>query len=160
MINFNADEIFEMAEKIERTGAKFYRIAADSAGGDTRDLLLRLAAIEEIHEKTFAAMRNELTDAEKLYTTPDPDSEVALYLQAMTDGKVFASDPTEALSGTESVEEVLKTAIDLEKDSIVFYQSMKEVVPEALGRERLDGIIKQEIGHILDLTKHLEAVKK
>lgn len=29
--NFNADEIFEMAEEIERNGAKFYRKAAEGS---------------------------------------------------------------------------------------------------------------------------------
>jgi len=46
----------------------------------------------------------------------------------------------------------------LEKDSIVFYQSMKAVVPQAAGRDKLDAIIREEIGHILDLTERLEAL--
>ena len=28
--DFNADDVFEMAEQMERNGAKFYRTAADS----------------------------------------------------------------------------------------------------------------------------------
>ena len=30
-ISFNADEVFEMAEAMERNGAKFYRKAAENA---------------------------------------------------------------------------------------------------------------------------------
>ena len=33
MITFNPDEIFEMAEQIERNGAKFYRKAAERTAG-------------------------------------------------------------------------------------------------------------------------------
>ncbi len=160
MITFNADEIFEMAEQIERNGAGFYRKAAEPAGGEGRDLLLRLAAMEDDHERTFAAMRAELAPGERQATAFDPDNEAVLYLQAMADGKVFAFDPAEALSGQEPMEEILDVAIGLEKDSIVFYQSMKDVVPAAAGKEKLDGIIRQEIGHILDLTKQLEALKE
>ena len=49
----------------------------------------------------------------------------------------------------------LEIAIGLEKDSIVFYQSMKSAVPKDLGQQRIDDIIDQEIGHILTLTKQL-----
>ncbi len=160
MIKFNADEIFEMAEQIERNGAKFYRKAAESIDIDHRDLLLRLAVMEDEHEKTFAAMRGELSDAEKTPLTFDPDNDAALYLQAMADGKVFKSDPSEALSGDESIQDILKTAIGLEKDSIVFYTSMKELVPKTSGKEKVDAIISEEVGHIVELTKRLTASKQ
>ena len=48
------------------------------------------------------------------------------------------------------------SGVGLEKDSIVFYQSMKAVVPAAAGKEKLDDIIVQEIGHILDLSHQLD----
>ena len=160
MITFNADEIFEMAEQIERDGAKFYRKAAQSADDEGRDLLLRLADMEDDHEKTFAAMRSELTDAKERYTTPDPDNQAALYLQAVADGKVFDSDPSEDLSGTESMEDILTTAIGLEKDSVVFYESMKEIVQTTAGREKVAAIIAEEVGHIVDLRNQLEALKQ
>lgn len=158
MITFNADEIYEMAEQIERNGAKFYRKAAEGADGDARELMLRLAAMEDDHEKTFATMRAELAGAEKRPITADPDDEGALYLQALADGKVFGGDPSEALTGEESMKDILTTAIGLEKDSIVFYQVMKDVVPPAAGRDRLDAIIRQEIGHIVDLTGQIDAL--
>lgn len=160
MITFNADEIFELAEQIERNGAKFYRKAAKSATGDSRDLLLRLAAMEDDHEKIFAAMRSGLSDADKRPVTADPDNVGALYLRAMVDGKVFDSDPSAALTGSEPVKDILNTAIGMEKDSIVFYESMKDVVPPTGGTEKLDAIIKQEIGHIVDLRNQLQALKQ
>ena len=159
MITFNADEIFEMAEQIERNGARFYRKAAQSADGEGRDLLLRLADMEDDHEKTFAAMRSELTGAKERHAAPDPENQAVLYLQAVADGKVFGSDPSEDLSGTESMEDILTTAIGLEKDSVVFYESMKEVQTTA-GREKVAAIITEEIGHIVDLRNQLEALKQ
>jgi hypothetical protein len=61
-----ADEIFEMAEQIERNGARFYRRAAqgftDSRG---RQLMLDLATMEDQHEKVFAGMRAELLQQER-----------------------------------------------------------------------------------------------
>lgn len=160
MITFDVDEIYEIAEQIERNGAKFYRKAAESARGDSRELLLRLAAMEDDHEKTFAAMRSELKGFEKTSFTADPDNEAALYLQAMAEGKVFDSDPASSLSGDEPITHILTTAVSLEKDSVIFYESMKEMVPAAAGVEKIDAIIRQEIGHIVDLNNQLRASRQ
>lgn len=158
MITLNADEIFEMAEQIERNGAKFYRTAAERADADSGELLLTLAGMEDQHLATFAAMRKELKPADRKSNVYDADDEGALYLRAMADGKVFAADPSETISSHGSIQEVLRVAIGLEKDSIVFYESMRAVVPQAAGRDKLDAIIREEIGHILDLTKRLETL--
>ncbi len=157
-ITFSVDEIFEIAEQIERNGAKFYRKAAKSAEGENRDLLLRLAEMEDDHEKTFAAMRAESAKAGREPTVFDPDDQAALYLQSVADGKVFGSDPSEDLSGNESIKDILTTAVGLEKDSVIFYQSMKGAMSKVIGAKSLDGIIKEEIGHIVDLNKQLEAL--
>lgn len=168
MITFNADEIYETAEQIERNGAAFYRKAAEQADGQRRDILLTLAEMEEEHEKTFADMRAELADGEKRTVTADPDNEGALYLQALADGRVFVTDPAKAFAGEDedgdkdkkSLRDILQTAVSLEKDSIVFYQSMKAVVAKAAGRDRLMEIIEQEIGHILILSRQIESLGK
>ena len=160
-ITFIADEIYEMAEQIERNGAKFYRKAAESAEGENRKLLLRLAETEEDHEKTFAAMRAELPGAEKHAVTADPDDEDALYLQAMVEGKVFTADPSKNLTGSESMEQILQTAIGMEKDSVIFfYQSMKGAMSKVIAAKSLDRIIKEEIGHIVDLNQQIKALGK
>ena len=55
--SFNADEMFEMAERIERNGAKFYRTAAAAVSeASVRGRLAELAAWEDEHEKAFAAI--------------------------------------------------------------------------------------------------------
>ena len=53
----------------------------------------------------------------------------------------------------------IKAAILAEKDSIVFYLGMKDLVPEGLGQSRLDGIIKEEMSHINLLSRRLIATK-
>ncbi len=52
---FNADEVFEMAEQIERNGARFYRAAAKKIP-EVSQVFSDLAAMEDEHEKTFAAI--------------------------------------------------------------------------------------------------------
>ncbi|MFY9705943.1 MAG: rubrerythrin, partial [Desulfobacterales bacterium] len=59
-----------------------------------------------------------------------------------------------------SMEKILKAAIEAEKDSIVFYLGMKNAVPEKLGRDRIEAIIKEEMGHIRLLSRELAQLKK
>jgi len=58
------------------------------------------------------------------------------------------------------MEEILKEAILAEKDSIVFYLGMKEMVPENLGETKIDAIIKEEMAHIKLLSGKLVALIK
>jgi rubrerythrin len=160
-IHFNADEIFEMAEQIERNGAKFYRkVAGKTEEAGVRQMLMDLAAMEDQHEKTFASMRAELSAEDRTPVTFDPEGEAALYLQAMADGYVFdiRADPSETLTGEETTPEVLRIAIGLEKDSIVFYLGIREMVRATLGKDKIDRIIKEEMGHVRDLSHKLASL--
>jgi rubrerythrin len=152
--DFNADEVFEMAEQMERNGAKFYRDAAETvADSANKEMLMSLSKMEETHEKIFKSMRAELTAAEKASTVFDPSGEASLYLRALVDSRVFFKKEIDVTS----MVEILKSAIEAEKDSIVFYLGMKEAVPENLGKGRIEAIIKEEMGHIRLLSKELVA---
>ncbi|HEB84733.1 MAG TPA: rubrerythrin [Bacteroidetes bacterium] len=153
--SFNIDEVFEIAEQIERNGAKYYRKAAGyMEDPEAVTLLEDLAAMEDEHEQVFAGLRTRLAASEFGETVFDPDNEAAQYLQALADGAVFDpnADPADRLKGTESLGEILEIAITLEKESINYYLGVKEVVPESLGRDRVDTIIKEEMGHVTLLT--------
>lgn len=163
---FNADEIFEIAEQIERNGAKFYRRAAEFVLGDkARELLCTLAKMEERHEKTFAAMRADVLkkhpDWSADLTDPNGENEATLYLRALAEGRVFdlRADPSALLSGEETLDSILKTAIGLEKDSIIFYLGIKDAVPADLGRDKIDQIIREEMTHITILNRELAALQ-
>ena len=163
--DFSADEIFEMAEQIERNGAKFYRTSADGVKeASSRELLMNLAAMEDEHEKTFAAMRSDLTGKEKTAPTFDPENEALLYLKALADSRVFVERQVPDLnamadrSDDEIMQAVLSFAIGAEKESIVFYLGMKDAVPENQGKRRLDAIIKEEMGHIRLLSNRLVSI--
>lgn len=159
---FNADEIFEMAEEIERNGAAFYREAA-SKTSDRRmkDMFLGLAAMEDGHLRTFQEMRAALGDQEKDETTFDPDNEAVLYLRAMADSKGFEGmrGPARKLTGGESMEELFGIAIEAEKNSVVFYVGIKGMVDARAGKDKVEGIIREEVGHVALLRRQLAAIR-
>jgi rubrerythrin len=156
---FNADEVFEMAEQIERNGGKFYRAAAEKFPA-LREVLLDLAVMEDEHEKTFAAMRAEFAGTELEPPVFDPEGEAQMYLRVMADGHVFniRTDPAEQLLGKEKPEDILKMAIGLERDSIAFYVGLKESVSRKAGKDKVGAIIKEEMGHIVTLSQQLGAL--
>lgn len=160
-IHFNADEILEIAERIEQNGARFYRKAAEGMQGEAKDMLLRLAAMEDDHEKTFADMREALKQLEKDPTVFDPGGEQVTYLQTFADGHIFdvKTDPAAMLTGKEPLAEILHRAIGMEKDSIVFYLGIKDMVSEDFGRGRIDDIIREERGHMVMLAGELAGLK-
>ena len=156
---FNADEVFEMAEQIERNGARFYRAAAEKFP-ELSQLLLELAAMEDDHEKTFADMRAELSGTEAEPPVFDPDGQAQLYLKAMADEHIFniKADPSEQLADIEKPEDLLKIAIGIERDSITFYVGLKESVSRRAGKDQVEAIIKEEVGHIVTLRKKMDTL--
>jgi rubrerythrin len=155
-ITFNADEAFGLAEQIERNGAAFYRKCA-GIHTSASDLFNRLAAMEDGHLQTFQSMHTEVSGREA-ETAADPDSEAPMYLAAMAGGYVFDTkkDPGETITGNESIEDIIKIAIGLEKDSIVFYLGLKEMMRKAGGKDKVDNIIAEEMKHITWLSGQLK----
>ena len=151
---FNADEVFEMAEQIERNGAAFYRLAAKQFPAQQR-LLTIIAEQEDQHGATFSALRRQLASKEQEATAYDPGEEGAAYLRAMADRRVVdvSRRPQDVLKGAESFADILGIAVGMEKDSIVFYVGMQDMIPPALGRDKLDLIIKEEEKHIVFLDQ-------
>jgi len=158
-VPISADEVFEMAEEIERNGAAFYRQAAHGAVEERhRELLTTLADMEVQHERTFKAMRHEFAGPGAVRV--DPDSEAALYLRAMVDGRVFdRSDPSRKLTGKEPMTDVLHTAIGLERDSIAFYSGISRMVGGESGKAKVNAIIKEEMSHVAILSEELAVVE-
>ncbi|HPC15819.1 MAG TPA: ferritin family protein [Candidatus Hydrogenedentes bacterium] len=155
---FDAKDIFEIAIEIERNGAVFYRNAAAVMSDEvTKRELLELAAMEDQHEHTFAALMARVVgnapDAEWF----NADSDAAQYLQHFASGQIFdmrAAVPP-ALAPNVSMRDVLAFAIQRERESVVFYTGLKDAVPDAADKLRIETIIREEMGHITLLGRKL-----
>ena len=159
----NADEIFRIAEQVERNGARFYRSAAQRFGEQkkVRELLERLARMEDDHERTFAELRTRLVGDDTGWVD-DGDQMAASYLHALVQNRFFDpdSDVTAIVEGADNVADVLEAAVRLETASIVFYAGIREGMPAAHGRDKLDAIIREEMSHVTTLSEELELVRR
>ena len=158
---YNIGEVFEIGEQIERNGRRFYLRAAEQCqDAGVKALLERLADMEADHEALFARMRKKIAAAGGPQVEFDPDNEASLYLQALAETHVFNvhKDLAATLKGDEPPADVLRLAIAFEKDTVVFLLGMKDVVPEGLGRDKVDWLVRQEQQHIVALVTHLRSL--
>ncbi len=156
---FNAFEIFEIAEQIERNGGGFYRKAASfTKDEELRGVLLQLASMEDDHIRVFSSIKKELA-GQPWAQGFEQENEAVLFLRAMAAGKVFdaGKGPAE-LAKEMSMADILNKAIGLEKDSIVFYTGIRELVPAEFGMGRIDAIIKEEMRHVRVLSERLASM--
>lgn len=153
---FNANDAFEMAKRIEQKGQAFYTQAASfMPDPESAKLMIDLAEMELAHEKLFAYMQKSLSGTEVEDTLYDPHDDAYKFLKDMADMYVF--DPHDAPANVFkpgiTPGGILDIAIQREKDSIIFYQGIKVMVPEKFGCGRLDDIIGEEMRHVIMLSR-------
>jgi rubrerythrin len=83
--------------------------------------------------------------------TFDPANESGLYLASLANTKVFFEKDID----TSSLQGIFKAALAAEKESILFYLGMKDLVPGNLGRGQIEAIIQEEMRHIQILGEKL-----
>ena len=151
-IFYNADEVFEMALQIERNGENFYAKASDIVTDPkAREMLVKLRDMERNHQKIFSHLRQKLRDPAIEPLVFDPDGQLGLYLRAAADTHVFNinQNPQDMINDNSSAREIMNVAIQFEKDSIVYFLGMEDMVPEKLGKENVTRLINEEKQHIL-----------
>lgn len=156
-VALNAFEVFEIAVQIERNGAKFYRKAAELFNeSDIRILFIDLADWETRHEQVFTDMGKQLAKPKHTNTIEPEKKEFDPKLMACLGVFGTVSEPLHQLKSLEKITDVLKTAIEKEKDSITFYEGLKDFVTNSDDKNKVDDIIEEEMHHIEILNQALK----
>jgi rubrerythrin len=158
---YNADEILEIAVTIERNANAFYTRAAEVVSGEeAKSLFHELAAWEVGHVDLFEGMRAKFAAAKEQLWLPDLDNESGRYLQAIADGKIFdvRRIDEELAALTDDPHAILMSALQREKDAVIFYLALKEMVPENLGKDDVQKIIEEEMSHVRYIADRLAAM--
>lgn len=156
MVVFTIGEIIDLAIQIEKNGEGVYRKAeAMAANPDVKALLGWLADQEKEHVDWFSALRDRL----RVKTvSEDLDAAAREILRTVLGTQTFSLGD-EDMGAKETLDEIMKIALEFEKDTIVFYEMIGDFVEEDAAREGLSGIIKEEEGHIKALNEYLELIK-
>jgi rubrerythrin len=125
---FNDLEGLRIAIEIENRGKAFYCQAYEQATQQAhKDLFLLLMNEEIHHEKAFTDIFNKLKENKEAHSEDYLfDPEVSRYLTVLSEHHVFpaASAAKEKIAEFKSVADILQTALQAEKDSILFYDEL------------------------------------
>ncbi|MHB1126339.1 MAG: ferritin-like domain-containing protein [Bacillota bacterium] len=151
---FEPNELVQIAVEMEKRGAGFYRgQAGKSIGTALRDLLLGLAAEEEKHQSDFTRLGKDLEESNLRETYP---GEYLDYIGSLVETHIF-SDPVfldNTITEVQTEKAVLQIAARMEKDTILFFHSMRAVMkPEK--QKLLTELIAQEEGHLAKISRLL-----
>jgi len=156
---FNIFEILEIAEQIERNGARFYLKTADLfRDPELRDLYTRLASWRAKHMKIWARMRKRFSDKTGEFGTFDPDNYVLSNPEVMAGLAMFGTKTGSGmwLTGRESKQEIIRDAIRRTNDVIIFYRGLKDFARDQASEMTIEDIIKEERRHIRMLNDLLQ----
>ncbi|MFC1903173.1 ferritin family protein [Chloroflexota bacterium] len=151
-ISFSGSELINIAIIIERRGVAFYDIMAKSTQNVVaREVFLRLADMERQHIQIFQGM---LKEADKYQPMPADTEEYITYLQGLVDSAVFTDDLATSQMATQANSDVeaLEIAISAEKDSILFYYEMRDIMPQR-AQPTVNKIINEEKSHLRQLSE-------
>ncbi len=153
MAVFSAGELYDIAVGIEKNGVAYYGSLSEQVDDpELKRMYSGLVDMEQRHIHLFQEMRDRLVESGPV-VPPDVEQEYDEYLRALIDSSVFPNDDVarEVAARAASTAEALQFAIGAEKDSILFYTEMKDLVP-AKEREAVDRIIQEEKKHLRDLS--------
>ncbi|MEW8958984.1 hypothetical protein MHOCP_13380 [Moorella humiferrea] len=152
---FHASEVFAFARAIEQKGQAFYQAMAASARDDrARKLFQRLALEEGQHILDFEQLASKATPYDPPESYP---GEYEAYMQALVDSNVFPKDlhPETLAKQITNDEEALNFAIQFEKDALLFFSGLKNLV-SVTETAMIDELLRQERRHLCDLHSALQ----
>jgi rubrerythrin len=158
-VELSALNALEIAEKIERNGATFYRRAAGlSSDPDMVLLFVQLAQWETRHLRVFQEMKKRCLRQDQDDALPGHSAGDLLDARVMAGLAVFGiqKDPSRDLISCEGRPDVLRMALDKERDSIVFYSGLRAFMPQAADQKAIEDIITEEMKHVRILVQSLE----
>lgn len=161
--SFSLLEAVEVAVGIEEEGIRFYTLAAEKVEDpEMKKLFGILKEKEHDHIKTF---RNLYADLAEKKGDPDAelylfDPEIAANFRGYVETAVFpvAGAARSVLRECESSEDILRLAMQAEKDSIFYYHELLHHAPWPEAEEMVKEVIAEEHRHFAILRRELEKI--
>ena len=147
---FTLREIVRLAIQVEQNGEKIYREAQEKAVNPAVGSLLgRLADDETRHAQWF-----EQLEAKTPERAADPELEkmAETILSDVLGDQSFSLKDVD-LAHMEKTQELLRVAIEFERDTVVFYQMLWSFVEDTETQKNLETIIEEENRHIQALQE-------
>ncbi|MGQ9545733.1 MAG: ferritin-like domain-containing protein [Dehalococcoidia bacterium] len=151
-IFFSGSELLEMAMGIERNGMAFYQAVADKTRNrDVKGIYNYLTGEEQKHLNIFQGMSDSLKQVRRPETYTE---EYMLYFKSLVNNVVFSNVTEARQKAGKALDEIeaIDTGIQAEKDSILFYTELQNLVREK-DRNVVLSILGEEKNHLRQLSE-------
>ena len=149
---FTGKELINIAVGIEKNGAAFYDVILASIKDDAvRKSFQYLADSEREHIVIFEKMLEPISN----YQSPETyTEEYEIYLKSLIDSAVFSNEQKakDIASKVSNTDEAIQIALTAEKESILFYSAVQELVKQS-EQAVITKIIDEEKSHLRQLLK-------
>jgi rubrerythrin len=153
MAAIDARELIRMAKKDEDVGAEFYQTLSEKVEDpDLSNKFLQIREQEIGHSERFQEMLDELSD---YVPQEDFPGEYENYYQSFLSKREYleSDQAVQSASRVESDMEAIKFALSQEKNTLLFFLEMKEMVPSNQHRKLIHEVIDEEREHIVELSQ-------
>ena len=146
---FTLGEIIDLAIRIEKNGENTYRMAQNQVSSSELVLMLQeLADDEAEHEKWFARLREDMNAG---IEDPKLEEMGKTMLMTVLGDQAFSMNNAD-FSKMDNIMNLLELSLEFEKDTIIFYEMLKEFIEDKDVLSGIEKIIEEENRHV----KHLE----
>ena len=156
MIDANeiVSSLLNMAAKVEHATAGFYFQISKNVTDEEAFLVLQKMATNELeHEDFFSDLRLTYENRIKTPIQATTWQSISKYASAVQDSRIFDFDfiLNHVVTGSEETGDVIRMAIGFEKDSIVFYAGLANIIEDNEMNKLLKEIIREEFNHLSTL---------
>ena len=149
---FTAQEILDIAIRLEKNGEKTYRDARLHISGDAlKTLLAWIAQEEHNHARWFTELKNRLTQGEDHHLMAELSRAL---VEDVIQGQAFSLEEVD-FETIDSPDKMLRTFIGFEDDTIAFYEVLKTFIDETAIATQLEQIILEEKKHMATFREML-----
>ena len=150
---FTLGEIIELAIRIEKNGENTYRKAQNEVpSSELASMLQGLADDEAEHEQWFAKLREDM-DTE--IADPKLEEMGKSILRSVLGDQAFSMSDAD-FSRIDNITSLLRLSFEFEKDTIIFYEMLKEFIEDGKVLSGIDKIIEEENRHVKRLEEIIE----
>jgi rubrerythrin len=153
---YSIGEVLEQAIQTEKLGYELYIEMARRFEKDEqlKKLFETLAAKEHEHEKTFVSMKDTVGTGKV-----ENWEEASRYLRAIVESEFFLgkNKSLPSLDHLKNIDDAVKYAIGFEKETLLYYLGLRDLVKE---KDMVNRLIKEEKSHLVWLGDYRKKINK
>lgn len=142
---FNAQDILDIAIRLENNGEKTYRDASRKTPDEAlKTLLTWIAQEEQEHARWFSELKDRLEQSEDHHLMAEMSRAL---VEDVVKGQAFSLQEVD-FETINTPDKMIRTFIGFEDDTIAFYEILKTLIDDPVIARQMEQIIDEEKKHM------------